>query len=112
MADQNLLDFNKRVTRIRKAHVDGFGFEAVGTLGRSSYRPRRRLRLPVTGPVLVVVSVTVILKAAILAQLGGDHYQSKVDRLWSGNLLEQAGAVLMQPDPLTLWVADRLSPLV
>lgn len=108
MADENLLDFNRRVRRIEQAHVEGFGFEASGALGRSHYRPRRRMRLPLMGPVLMLVVIVVVLKAAIQAQLGPDLYQAKVDRLWQGSALEQVGAVLMQPDPLSLRVADGL----
>lgn len=108
MADQNMMDFARRVRRIEQAHVEGLGFEAVGTLGRSHYRARRRLRLPLMGPVIMVVALVVVLKAAIQVQLGPELYQSKVDRLWQGHALEQIGAVLMQPDPLSLRVAASL----
>lgn len=111
MADENLMDFNRRVRRIEKAHVDGYGFEAAGALGRSHYRPRKRLRLPLTGPLLMVVALVVVLKAAIQMQLGPELYQSKVDRLWQGNLVERTGAVMMQPDPLSTWVAGRLATM-
>ena len=37
MADQNMVDFYGRVSRIKKARAKGYGFEAVGTLGRSYY---------------------------------------------------------------------------
>lgn len=108
MTDQNLIDFTRRVRRIEQAHVDGYGFEAVGTLGRSHYRPRRRMRLPLMGPVIMVVALVVVIKAAIQVQLGPEIYQSKVDRLWQGTALDQVGAVLMQPDPLSLRVAGHL----
>lgn len=111
MADENLMDFNRRVRRLEKAHVEGYGFEAAGTLGRSHYRPRKRLRLPLTGPLLMVVALVVVLKGAIQLHLGADLYQTRVDRLWQGSLLEQVGAVMMQPDPLSRWVAERLAAM-
>ncbi|GGE04670.1 hypothetical protein SAMN05421774_101784 [Gemmobacter megaterium] len=108
MADENLLDFNRRVRRLEKAHLDGYGFEAIGTLGRSHYRAPRRLRLPVMGPVLMLFGLVVVMKGAIQAQLGPDLYQAKVDLLWQGSLLEQLGAVLMQAEPVSTWVASHL----
>lgn len=103
----NLIDFNDRVSRIRKAHVSGLGFEAEGTLGRSHYARRRGFRLPLMGPVLVLLAVVLLLKAAIHVHLGGQTYQDKVDLLWQGSALDQLGAVVMQPDPLTIWLAAQ-----
>ncbi len=112
MADGKLAAFNSRVRRIEKDHTNGYGFEAVGTLGRSHYRPRRRLRLPVAGPLLVIVALVVVMKALIQLHLGAGLYQERVDRLWLGNPAERIGAVLMQPDPLSLWLAGRLGRAV
>lgn len=112
MADPNLRDFYDRVTRILRAHEKGYGFEAVGTLGRSHYTRRKALRIPVMGPVLVLVCGIVLLKAIIHQGLGAQDYQERVAALWAGGALDRAGAVLMQPDPATLWVSDRLGAML
>lgn len=103
----NLIDFNDRVSRLRKAHVNGLGFEAEGTLGRSHYSRRRGFRLPLMGPVLVLLAVVLLLKSAIYVHIGGQTYQDKVDLLWQGSPVDQLGAVVMQPDSLTIWLAGR-----
>lgn len=109
MADRNILDFNSRCARIERAFVSGYGFEAAGTLGRSYYTRRKGLRIPVMGPVLFLVCGVILLKAAILNSVGISTYQMKVDRLWEGQGFEQVGAIVMQPDPVTIWIAGKLA---
>jgi hypothetical protein len=112
MSDPNLDDFQQRVARIERAHVSGLGFEAEGTLGRSHYTRKKGFRLPLMGPVLVVMGLGTMLKSLIHVRLGGDLYQARVDGLWSDEGLGVVGALIMQPDPLTIWLAERLSHLV
>jgi len=109
MADRNILDFNQRCKRIDKAFVSGYGFEALGTLGRSHYTRGKKWRIPVMGPVLVLVLSVVVLKAALLHVIGPSTYQMKVDRLWEGAGFEQVGAVVMQADPVTIWLAGKFA---
>ena len=110
--DENLTDFRHRVARIERAHVSGLGFEADGTLGRSHYARRKRWRLPLMGPVLVVMALVTVLKALIHVRLGGDLYQARVDALWSGEGLGWLGALVMQPDPLTIWLSAHVAALI
>jgi hypothetical protein len=112
MADENLTDFYKRVERIERAHISGLGFEADGTLGRSHYTRRKGLRIPLMGPVLVTVALVIVLKAMIHQHLGGDLYQAKVDVMWAGTGLDQIGAILMQPDPITIWLSGEIEKLL
>lgn len=112
MVDENRVDFQHRVARIRQAHVSGLGFEAQGTLGRSHYAPGRRWRIPLMGPVLVLIGFVALLKALIHLRLGGESYQARVDALWSGEGLDWLGALIMQPDPLTIWLSAHLAALV
>ena len=112
MSDPNLRNFQQRVARIERAHVEGLGFEAEGTLGRSHYLRRKGWRIPLMGPVLVLVGLGTLFKALIHVRLGGDLYQARVDMLWNGDGLSVLGAVLMQPDPLTIWLATHLRDLV
>ena len=112
MSDPNLFDFRQRVARIEQAHVSGLGFEAEGTLGRSHYTRRRRFSLPLMGPVLIVVSLAVVFKALVHLQLGGDLYQARVDQMWQADGLEHVGAILMQPDPITIWLSAQIGALL
>ena len=112
MVDENRVDFQHRVARISEAHVSGLGFEAEGTLGRSHYNKRRRWRIPLMGPVLVLVSFVILLKALIRVRLGGDLYQARVDALWQGEGLNWLGALLMQPDALTVWLSTHIAALI
>lgn len=112
MSDPNLDDFRDRVARIEHAHVAGLGFEADGTLGRSHYAARKRRTLPLMGPVLILFSLAVVLKALVHVHLGGALYQARVDLMWQGGGLDFIGAILMQPDPLTIWLASEIEALI
>jgi hypothetical protein len=108
MSDQNLVDFYGRVARIERARAEGRGFEADGTLGRSHFlRPTHRRR-----PVLRVVIFALVclfgLKGAILFTIGPESYGARLARLESGQQIDRLAAWLMQADPVTVWVAERI----
>jgi hypothetical protein len=91
MADPNMTDFYRRAHRVQKDRARGYGFEAPGTLGRSYYTrpaaPRRSLLWPAL--FLLVVRVA--------------------DLSASDGVVEQVGGWVMQADPVTLWVADKIN---
>ena len=78
MSDPNLSDFYGRVARIQKARSKGYGFEAPGTLGRSSYAPPRTRRRSILGPVVFLLVCAVLLKGAIYQSVGADSYAERV----------------------------------
>ncbi len=104
-ADPNLQDFERRVTRVEKARAKGYGFEAPGTLGRSAYTRPNKSRISLIKPLLVLVLMSVGLKAAIHYKIGGDVYQARVDNLMQGEGFDRLGGWLMQADPATLAVS-------
>ena len=109
MADLNLVDFYGRVARIEKDHARGYGFEAVGTLGRSGSAHRvAKSPLRFLKPVLMVLVCSVALKGAIHHQIGADTYQARVASLMSGEGFDRLGGVLMQADPITVWFSGEL----
>lgn len=111
MYDENLVDFYDRVARFEKAHAKGFGHEAEGTLGRSSHaRPKRRRRSVVL-PLIFTLFCAVGLKGAILYSVGAADYTSRVERLNAGEGFDRLGGWLMQVDPVTQFVADRITIL-
>lgn len=108
MADPNYRDFYGRVARIERGYRRGRGFEAPGTLGRSYYTRRQGYRLPVLGPVLVLVLGLVCLKAVIHHTVGAATYDSKVAALWQGDAVDRVGAAIMQADPATKYLSRQI----
>lgn len=114
MADQNMVDFYGRVSRIKKARAKGYGFEAPGTLGRSYYAQRTptRARISLIKPALIVLISAFGLKGAIHYQIGGAVYAERVAELQSGQGIDRLGGYLMQPDPVTMFVSAKLQETI
>ena len=109
MHDPNLIDFYNRVGRLQKAHAAGYGFEAVGTLGRSHYSRRTRKRgRGLLLPVLFVGMAVFGLKGTIHYHVGADTYETRVSSMGSGEGFDRLGAVLMQADPVTVWLSGQM----
>ncbi|MCC1493970.1 hypothetical protein [Cognatishimia sp. F0-27] len=53
-----------------------------------------------------------LFKAFLFAGLGPETYNSNVLTLQAGSLYEQAGAWLMQADPITRFVGGLIAPLL
>lgn len=114
MVDPNRRDFRGRVGRINRAHDAGAGFEAEGTLGMSYYNSfRRRRRRPRALGILIVAAVVLFgLKAGMHVTIGPDAYDYKVAALRSGSDVDRLGAWLLQADPVTLELADRIRRII
>ncbi len=110
MYDTNLVDFYSRVAKFEKYHARGLGHEAPGTLGRSITYGRRkaRVKIPVM-PLVFVIFAAVGLKATILHFVGSADYQARVERLSAGQGFDRLGGWLMQVDPVTGFVADKIA---
>jgi len=87
----------------------------VGKVGRDGlivFKPRKRMpAVPLRG-VLYLVLGFLFFKAVVLAHIGSVTYEERVSQLAAGGLVEQAGAALMQPDPVTQLVARYLAPVL
>ena len=114
MADQNLVDFQGRVSRIKKARAKGLGFEAAGTLGRSYYAQRSpaRSRMSVLKPALIVMLGAFGLKGAIHYHIGAAVYSERVADLKSGQGFDRLGGYLMDADPVTRFVSANLQKTI
>jgi len=99
--DPNLENFYGRVTRIEKAHAKGYGFEARGTLGRSSSWKQERRGLWLVKPLLLVLAVGMALKGAIHHYVGATLYEERVAQMMTGEGFDSVGGTLMQADPVT-----------
>ncbi|WP_095588293.1 hypothetical protein [Actibacterium ureilyticum] len=97
--------------RVERIHRKGGGFEAAGTLGRSQshVKPVRRSYLR---SALLVAGSFLLIKSLLLMQIGATDYQDRVARLKTGGYVERAGAYVMQMDPVTVWVAEKLREIL
>lgn len=106
MTDPNLKNFYTRVARIERAHANGFGHEALGTLGRSLHIRPRKKGVPLLRGSVFLMAALIGMKATIYGGLGEEAYLSRLALLKQGTALERTGAWLMTPDPVSEWLAD------
>jgi hypothetical protein len=108
-ADPNLNEFYGRVSRIEKAHRKGYGFEARGTMGRSSTWKRDRSSWRFLKPLVVVMAVGLGLKGFIHHYVGADLYGERVAGLMASEGFDRVGGTLMQADVATLAISGLLA---
>jgi len=108
MADSNMSDFYRRVERIQKARAKGHGFEANGTLGRSFYVKNHAQRRGIIGPILLLLVAVFLLKGLMISQIGAAEYDLRVRDLMAENGIAHLGGWLMQVDPVSELVAEKL----
>jgi hypothetical protein len=109
MFDPNIKDFYDRVARLKKAHAEGYAFEAEGVLGRSHYRrPKRKNYLKLLLPVAFFFVTALGMKGGIYYFVGAQTYEDRVAALQKGEGIDKLGAVLMEPDDLTLWISEGI----
>lgn len=115
MVDRNLQNFYGRLGRIEDIHRAGGGFEADGTLGMSFYNSRRhprRRRFGALAPLALVAMSVLGLKAVVHATIGSELYDARVAELRAGDGVHRAGAYVLQADPLTVAIADKIGSLI
>ena len=108
MAEVVNIEFDRRAKRIVKRHkrISG-GYEAVlednGIIVR---KPQRSLpAVSKTGIFLCIVALFGF-KALLLETLGPKTYDDRVAKLANGTVIEQAGAFVMQQDPVSQWLVN------
>jgi len=62
--------------------------------------------------VLLFLGAFVFFKAFLVANLGPQTYDDRLARLNNGTVVEQAGAFVMQADPLTVYAAQKIRPVL
>ena len=103
---------DKRLNKVVRAHDKMRRNGVVHRVGRDGLirsRPRLiRPRFPLKGAFLIF-GLLLAFKTLLFAQIGSGNYASKVEALRNGSALEQAGAVVMQEDRITVAVGGYLS---
>lgn len=105
-------EFDKRLRTIqqrnqKKRHGSNY---RVGADGLIAMHPRKRSpRFPIKG-IALLVAAGFAFKVFLYMNLGGATFEQRVSELANGTLVEQAGAWIMQPDPVTLMIVDQLRP--
>lgn len=107
-SDPNLKEFYGRVERIEKMRRKGYGFEARGTLGRSSTFRREGSVGRLLRSLVVVIAIGFVLKGAILFHVGDETYDRRVGELATGTGFDPLAATLMAADPVTRMIASFL----
>ncbi|MDI3336505.1 hypothetical protein QKW60_08815 [Defluviimonas aestuarii] len=110
MVDRNLQNFYGRIGRIEKIHKAGGGFEAQGTLGMSYYNAQRRSahRRGFLAPLVLTLMTIVLIKSMIHASIGAAAYDERIVTLQAGEYADRVGAYVLQADPLTIAISDRI----
>lgn len=108
MVDSNYKSFSGRLRRIEKAHRKGYGFEAKGTMGRSTIAKREGSLGKTLRAMLLMIMVGWIMKGAIYYYVGDEVYQQRVAGLATGSDFDPIAANIMSADPVTRLVAAFL----
>jgi len=105
--DTRLKSIDRNRARLERGYVS-----KVSKDGLIVFRPKRRKSgFPVRG-ILYLVAGFVFFKAVIVAHLGAPLYEERLAQLSQGSTVEQVGAVVMQPDALSMMLAAKLRPVL
>jgi len=110
MAYQHLEDFGQRLNRINKRHgkmASGF-VTVMNADGLLVAKPKGRAGFHFPWRIVALVAVMfIVFKAILMAGLGTSEYSARAVSLQAGTPVEQFGAWVMQPDPVTNWIAAQ-----
>ena len=107
-------EFDRRMRRIsrRQTKLSHGYVTAINDDGLVVAKPRRKSQRATLRGLAILVLVMMLFKGFLHAQLGGEANAERIDKLGAGSVVEQAGAWVMVPDPITLWLSSQFSSLV
>lgn len=107
-------EFDRRMRRIHRRHSKlSHGYvTSINDDGLVVAKPARRGRNATARAAVIVIALILVFKGVVLAQLGPQAYADRVAALKAGSGFDKAGAFIMQPDPITIWIADKAVSLV
>jgi len=101
----------KMISKKRARLADGY-VSKVGKDGLIVFRPKSRSGgFPIKGLALLVIGFFVF-KGLILAHLGEGTFEARLATLSQGSVVEQSGAWIMQPDPVSQAIAQQVRPFI
>lgn len=107
-------EFDRRMRRINRRHSklsQGY-VTSVNQDGLVVAKPQRRARRGTLRGVAMIVIIVMLFKGFLHAHLGPAAYSDRIEALSQGTVIEQAGAVAMAADPITVWLSSQLVSLV
>ena len=105
--DSRLKAIGRKRTRLAQGYVS-----KVGKDGLIIFRPKRRKSgLPLRGLFYLALGFT-FFQAVIIAHLGAPLYGDRLTQLAQGSIVEQAGAVVMQTDPVSELLSTYIRPIL
>lgn len=107
-------EFDRRVRRIsrRQTRLSHGYVTTVTDDGMIVAKPKRKRNGTTLRALAMLVLVLMMFKGVLHGRLGAAEYESRIATLASGSIIEQAGAVVMSADPLTVLISDQVSSLV
>lgn len=111
MYDPQYEQFRGRLERLDRMHREGYGFEAPGTIGRSSYRRRLPGGIPLWRSLGMIALSVILVKALILVQIGPISYNQRLESAAGDSVVQQVSIYIMQIDPITEWMAGEMRKL-
>lgn len=115
MSKRQQQEFNARLQRLEQKHTAMTqGYSAyVGTDGLIVVKPRKRDRsgARITPRSVVYLLCAVFLfKGILMATLGFASYDARVAELSKGIVVERFGATIMQAEPISMLIGEKLRP--
>jgi hypothetical protein len=105
------MTFPERMRRLQKKHrAMANGMVArMGPDGLVTAHPRRPMPSFPWRSVVILLGVAFLFKAWMLSSLGAADYTARVDALAGAGPVEQAGAFVMQIDPISQSLAEIIT---
>ncbi|VAV88564.1 hypothetical protein MNBD_ALPHA07-414 [hydrothermal vent metagenome] len=105
-------EFNSRVGKINREHTRKERGYVVNIRkdGLIVFKPKNRYyssSLPLRGLIFLIIGFF-LFKGLILAHAGASVYEERLTRLKEGSIVEQAGAYVMQVEPVSQIIATQM----
>ena len=106
--------FRKRLRQLVRRHEAlSHGYETrIRRDGLLIVTPKRQSRGVSLTAIVTFLGLFLLMKAVLVAQIGLQGYEDRVFLLQSGTPAERIGALIMQADPVTRYLAEIIRPLL
>lgn len=111
---EETLQFQNRLRRLERKHKSlANGYTAsLRKDGLIVMKPRRAERRISGQSVMLFLIAFFLFKGFLVASIGIEGYDERVAKLESGNTVEVAGAWVMQSDPMSELIAEKIRPIL